>query len=230
MTVFYFQNKEERNNKEAEIKNKDFLIVTTEAIDKDGKTTTGKSGRIIYDTKNNVKESSFYKFTRTHSYIYRELSALLNFSQLYPEMYNVFEKHQQDDIKKETGAEKIDFTNSFGIYQARIAMFRKNLGQEGMRYFQPQEIDEKLLSYSIFKEFLPKSLDFVKEVSLNYIISLFEIYVSRITEAVLESSIKSNLISTDKITSDFVRNITRSPESMKKLMKEVFDFDIVDEK
>ena len=48
LPVFYFQSREEKNNKMAEIKNGDYLIVTTESIDKNGKMTTGKSGRIIF--------------------------------------------------------------------------------------------------------------------------------------------------------------------------------------
>jgi hypothetical protein len=211
----------------AEIKNDDYLIVTTESIDKNGKITTGKSGRIIYGKKSHVEESSFYKFSRAHSYAYRELTALLKFSQTYPKMYDTFEKHQQDVIKKGLNSDKIDFDNTYSMYQYRIALHRQNLGSEGMKNFKPPEIDEQMLEYSIFKEFLPKSLDFVNEVSLNYIVSLFEIYLSRVIDAVLESAIYSNTIPVEKITSDLTRKIVGSPESMKRMLKEIFGFNIV---
>jgi|APSaa5957512535_1039671.scaffolds.fasta_scaffold33218_4 hypothetical protein len=211
----------------AEIKNGDYLTVTTESVDKNGKMTTGKSGRIIYGKKSDVKESPFYKFSRAHSYTYRELTALLKFSQTYPKMYDVFEKHQQDVIKKGLNSDKIDFDNPYSMYQYRIALHRQNLGKEGMNNFKPPEIDEQMLDYSIFKEFLPKSLDFVNEVNLNYIVSLFEIYLSRVIDAVLEITISSNIISTEKITSDLIRKIVGSPESMKKMLKEIFGFNIV---
>ena len=227
MPVFYFQSKEEKNNKIAEIKNGNYLLVTIESIDKNGKMTTGKSGRIIYGKKSHVEESSFYKFSKAHSYTYRELTALLKFSQTYPKMYDIFEKHQQDVIKKGLNSDKIDFDNTYSMYQFRIALHRQNLGKEGMKNFKPPEIDEQMLDYSIFKEFLPKSLDFVNEVSLNYIVSLFEIYLSRVIGAVLESTIYSNTIPTEKITSDLIRKIVASPESMKRMLKEIFGFNIV---
>ena len=37
MTVYYFQDNEEENNKMAELKNDGYLIVTTEATDEDAK-------------------------------------------------------------------------------------------------------------------------------------------------------------------------------------------------
>lgn len=190
MGVFYYHSKKEKEERKKEIKKRGLRLFHTDFVDEKGNPTSGTSGRLIFGTEEQEEKSTERKFTRPASIFFSELESIKTFMNVYPLMYENYEEFTTNELKKKIGTDSKDLTSNqlLSLYHFRLSQNLKYLSREQRNQYVPDEVDQLMIAVGKNKMFLPRSQSFVREMSLVYLISIFNGYIIKILYEVFRAN------------------------------------------
>lgn len=183
MGICYYTTLKEKEEKIKELEKKGFKIFHTEFIDEQGNSTSGSSGQLVFATKEQQEKSIESRFVKPIHYFYSEVESIKTLTEMYPLMYDEYENFLFNKFPEQLGFDmmrKRTPEQLLSLYHFKQSLARKNLPKEKWNLIQQDDRDKALLVLSKNKMFLSNSENFVRNMSLIYLVTLFYGYFTTI--------------------------------------------------
>lgn len=246
MGITYYHSKEEKKTKGEKITEHGLSVIHTDFVDENGNPTGGKTGRLIYGTEEQRIESIEKEFTIHSGDFFFELESVKTLVEVYPLMYDVYDKAITKQIGEKLGIDVKGKTSEQlqSLYHFRIAQKLQYLKPEQKKEFIPDDLEKLMIVTSKNKMFLPRSKSFVNEMALIYLVAIFHAYITEIMHTVFKyhrsllKSAKSDFSYSDiinqnnetmfeKLSHDYTKEIVnRGTKNLAKKFKFIFDFSL----
>jgi len=208
MGVLYYNSPEEQKKLKTEIHDKKLEMFHTDHVNEKGEPTDGKSGRLIFGTSEQRKNTINVKFTKISGVFDEKLERIVRLNKVFPEMYD---SHKKEKVRRLREVIGIDEETQKKLVQELKKMGRikedfddlQELRMIYFQFFQPPYTDKKI--EELVKKFRIKSMAdrivvddifdemylrrepiFVREMSLVYLVTSFKEYVKNISELIFK--------------------------------------------
>jgi len=241
--VTYYSSEIDKKRKSQEINKHGFSIIHCDFVDKKGKPTSGKSGRLIYGTEQD-RNSIEKQFTTPSGDYFSEFESVKTFVEVFPLMYEVYDRTLSTQLADKLGLDVKNMTSGeiLSSYHHKLSQKLQYLNSEQKRDFVPDDVDKLMMTVSKNKMFLPRSKEFVNEMALIYLVAIFQAYVTEILQVVFKfndsllKSAETNFDYTElknhdneallkKLSRAYTKEIVnRGTKNLSKQLKIIFDF------
>ena len=191
MRISYYNSLIEKKRLQKEAHEKGESSIHCDFVDKEGKHTSGSSGRLIFGFEGEQEKTIEPKFTRPASDFFFSLESVKMMNDTFPQLRESYDKVLIDKVKKQL---KINDEKNLDINEAirllsiktslkysQLAKVRSNLPLE------PDEDTEIMRKIGQTQMLLPKNPDFLREMSLVYVVTRFKEYLKKILYEVFKA-------------------------------------------
>ena len=182
MGIYYYNSLKDKKVKIKDLQKKGYQIFYREFVDEQGNSTTGSKGQLIFGTKEQQEKSIEPCFTKPAQYFYLELESIKTLTDIYPLMYDQYQDYLFSKFPERLGFNIKNYSPEqlLSLYHFKQSLALKNLPREQRSLVKQDDGDKALLALSKNKKFLSNSQNFIREMSLIYLVTLFYGYLTTI--------------------------------------------------
>lgn len=228
MRISYYNSLIEKKRLQKEAHKKDEITIHCDFVDREGTSTSGSSGRLIFGFEGEQEKTIEPKFTRPASDFFFGLHSVKMLNEIFPQLRESYDKVLIDRVKKQLKIEdekNVDIKELMRLLSLKISLKYSQLTK--VKSNDPLELDEDteiMRKIGQTQMLLPKNPDFLREMSLVYIVTRFKEYLKKILYEVFRAY--PELLSNSEIEKK-IDNITeRGMKKCHQHLQRIFSFEL----
>ena len=184
MRILYYDSPKEKKRLQKEAHDRAEITIHCDFVDKEGKSTSGYSGRLICGFEGEQEKTIEPKFTRPVSDFFFSLQSVKMLNETFPQLRESYDKILVDKVKKQLKIEdekNVDINELMRLLSVKISLKYTQLAKVRSNHpLEPDEDTEIMRKIGQTQMLLPKNPDFLREMSLVYVVTRFKEYLKKI--------------------------------------------------